>query len=73
MWLFWTILNLAWVVGFAIGETYAFMKDNLTLSAYVYDLSVSWGPFQYLLGFVQGGLAVHFFWHWLPSGAKSVG
>lgn len=69
----WTGLNAAWVIGFALLEGYAFQTRGLTLSMYVYDLSLYFGPFPFLLGIVVGGLAVHFWWHWLPPGARNVG
>jgi hypothetical protein len=72
-WIFWTALNLGWLAGFAIGEGYALYTGGLTLSSYVWRLSEAWGPFQFFLGMVAGGLAVHFFWHWLPPGSTSQG
>ena len=71
--IFWTALNACWLVGFIVGEGYALYTGGLTLSSYVWRLSQDWGPFQFVLGLIVGGLAVHFFWHWLPPGAASQG
>lgn len=69
----WTALNLAWVIGFAVLEGWAIKKGGLTLSMYTWILSQAWGPMPFVLGLIVGGLAVHFYWHWMPPGARSVG
>ena len=70
---YWTALNLLWLLGFVAGEGYAFRGGGLTLSMYVWQMSEAWGPFEFVLGFLAGALATHFYWHWMPPGAGNVG
>lgn len=65
--LYWTLGLVAFVIFFAIGETYALKRNKLTLSRYVWNASKAWPLLPFLLGALVGGLAVHFFWHWCPD------
>jgi hypothetical protein len=51
-------------------EAFTLLTDRLTLSRFVWETSEAWPLFIYLMGFVNGGLAVHFFWHWDPKTTK---
>lgn len=73
MWWYWTILIVSGIIGFGIGESYAFMKGGLTLSMYLWKMSEAWGPFEFLFGFFVGALGTHIYWHWMPPGASNVG
>jgi hypothetical protein len=69
----WGAWIIALILTFGILEGVALARGGMTLSMFMWELSVDWGPFQFLTGFVTGALAVHFFWHWLPPGASSQG
>lgn len=71
--LIWTAFLLGFILLFAIFETWALMTGGTTLSRYTYEVSKAWPLMPFLLGFLSGGLAVHFFWHWMPPGADSEG
>lgn len=61
---------MPWVIAIALllaYEWYALTRCKRTLSRMVYDTARAWPFFPYLVGFVVGGLSVHFFWHWCPS------
>jgi hypothetical protein len=71
--IYWVVLAAAFVLAFAIGETYAFDHPNRqnTLSRSVALLGARW-PFSiWLIGVLVGVLAAHFFWPWCgnPLGA----
>jgi hypothetical protein len=51
-------------------EAFTLLTDRLTLSRFIWETGEAWPLFIYLLGFVNGGLAVHFFWHWDPKTTK---
>jgi hypothetical protein len=51
-------------------EAFSLLTDRLTLSRFIWETSEAWPLFIYLMGFVNGGLAVHFFWHWNPKVTK---
>ena len=63
----WTILLLAAIGGIIGLEAFALMTDRLTLSRYIWEIGEAWPLFIFLCGFVTGGLAVHFWWHWNPK------
>jgi hypothetical protein len=58
---------LIFIVALVAGlEAFALLTDRLTLSRFVWEISDAWPLFIFLCGFVTGGLAVHFWWHWNP-------
>ena len=62
---------LLFVAALLLGvEAFALITGRLTLSRFVWETSEAWPLFIYLMGFVNGGLAVHFFWHWDPKTTK---
>lgn len=65
--LYWTLGLVAFVIFFAIGETYALKRNKTTLSRYVVNASKAWPLLPFLLGMLVGGLGVHFFWPWCPD------
>lgn len=65
--LYWTVLIVAFVILFAIGETYALNRNKTTLSRYVVNACKAWPLLPFLLGMLVGGLAVHFWWPWCPD------
>jgi hypothetical protein len=69
----WTAFALAFVVGFAVIEGWALATGGTTLSRYTYELSKDWPVLPWLIGVVQGGLAVHFWWHWTVPGEAGDG
>lgn len=69
----WTLWLLALIASFALFEGAALYSHGLTLSSYVWGLTEAWPPLPYVAGMVSGGLAVHFWWHWLPPGSISHG
>jgi len=71
--LIWTGWLLAILVSFGAIEGVAIAWGDTTLSRYVWELSLAWPPILVIYGMVVGGLAVHFWWHWMPPGAKSQG
>lgn len=71
----WVIAVVGWfglgVFMFAILERYAFRNNVSTLSRFVWE-TTNKAPLitvvvVNLIGWLQGGLAVHFFWHWCPD------
>lgn len=58
------------VLSFAVFEAWALAHHQLTLSQYTYDLSKAWPLLPFVAGMLSGGLAVHFWWHWLPAGSS---
>jgi hypothetical protein len=44
-----------------------------TLSRWVYTIGATLPLSIFLMGFLVGGLAVHFFWHWCPDLGTGVG
>lgn len=85
MWVIWPVgitiwLILGWVV-FAIFEALGIKHNNtagyITLSYFVYRVTKAWQPSIFLMGLIiglfDGGLAVHFWWHWCPPGSVSTG
>lgn len=67
----WTLINAAWLAAFAYFEYRALAhgdnKDRVTLSRYVWTIGQKWPLSIWLMGWVCGGLAVHFFWSWCPA------
>lgn len=71
-WIVWSVIAL---LAFAVLEALAFRHPTRlnTLSRSIYDLGRKW-PFSiFLLGFLIGALATHFFWQWCPDGGTGVG
>lgn len=75
-------MNIPWIIGtlaailfFAYFEARAFKHPERqnTLSRSIYLLGSKWPLSIFLMGMFAGGLAVHFFWHWCPDPASSVG
>lgn len=64
---YWTAVIVLPLIAFAIGETYAFKNNQLTLSRYVVNASRAWPLLPFVLGLILGGLGVHFFWPWCPD------
>lgn len=60
--LVWTIWLIAIVLSFAAFETYAIYTKRMTLSAWTWMVSKAFPPFPFLVGFLVGFLACHFWW-----------
>jgi hypothetical protein len=78
VWLLWWAWVLVSVFGtFAIFETLALQTGGLSLSMFTWQLGAKFPlaifAFGLVIGLLVGGLAVHFYWHWLPPGAVSSG
>jgi hypothetical protein len=59
---------LVFIAALLLGvEAFTLVTGRLTLSRFIWETSEAWPLFIYLMGFVNGGLAVHFFWHWDPK------
>lgn len=65
IWLAWILLL---IVSFAIIEGIAIARGKTTLSRFTMVCTTAFPPLIYLLGVLSGGLAVHFWWHWCPTG-----
>jgi hypothetical protein len=65
----WVALAAAWLLGFVYFEWRALRHPDRynTLSRAIYDLGSKFPLSIFLLGFVAGGLVVHFYWHWCPD------
>jgi hypothetical protein len=70
--------DLPWIAGsiiaflfFCFFEWRAFRHPDRqnTLSRWVYSMGSAFPLSIFLMGFVIGGLAVHFFYHWCPAGS----
>lgn len=60
-------------IGFLLAyEMYALKTGRKTLSRMVYEANAAWPLVSTLVGFVVGGLLVHFFWQWCP-GDRGIG
>ena len=70
--LVWAIWLATIAATFGVLEAMAW-NNGVTLSRFVWDLGEAWPLFIWLCGALTGGLAVHFWWHWSPSGSKSEG
>lgn len=66
---YWLIWIAVLVVGFTIGERYAFQHPTRqnTLSRFVWTVGQHWPLSLVLWGMLIGGLSVHFFWNWCPA------
>jgi hypothetical protein len=63
---------LIFIVALVLGlEAFALLTDRLTLSRFIWNISEAWPLFIFLCGFVTGGLAVHFWWHWNPKETRA--
>jgi hypothetical protein len=69
--LVWALILIVPVVVILGVETYALVTEGLTLSRFIWNIGERWPLFIYLLGFVNGILAAHFFWPWDPRNSKS--
>ena len=73
IWVLWlTVIPTLAIITFAVPETLAMLdEDGLTLSQFVYTLFSSNLLLLFVVSFNGGGLiyglAVHFFWHWVPK------
>lgn len=67
----WALICLVPIILLLGFEAYALMTDGLTFSRFIWTIGERWPLFIYLMGFVNGGLAVHFFWHWDPRNSKT--
>jgi hypothetical protein len=63
----WAIVLLTIVILLLTLEAYTLLTGKVTLSRFIWEVGEAWPLFIYLIGFVNGGLAVHFFWHWDPK------
>lgn len=69
----WTLWLLGIAGSFALLEAWAFHKRRPTLSRFMAELGRKWPPILVVFGMLFGGLAVHFFWHWCPTGLSAQG
>lgn len=58
----WTLWGLFFIVSFALLEGFALKTNRTTLSRYVWIASKAWPPLPFIVGFVVGFLACHFWW-----------
>ena len=63
----WAIILIVITLTLLGVEAFTLITGRLTLSRFIWETSEAWPLFIYLMGFVNGGLAVHFFWHWDPK------
>jgi hypothetical protein len=59
--------GLAWLAAVVIllaYEFWALKTGRKTLSRFMWETGQKWPFFPALIGFVTGGLLVHFFWRW---------
>jgi len=63
-WLGWIFFVVAM---FIVLESYAIIRDRLTLSRFTYNITSAFPPLIFLMGMLAGGLVVHFWWHWCPN------
>jgi hypothetical protein len=68
----WAVWILLIAVSFGVLEFIAW-DHGVTLSRFVFDISEAWPLVIWLAGVLAGGLAVHFWWHWSPKGARDEG
>ena len=68
--LVWALILIGIVVLLLGIEAFTLLTGRLTLSRFIWETSEAWPLFIYLMGLVNGGLAVHFFWHWDPKTTK---
>ncbi len=71
----WNLAAIAAIGFFAYFEARAFRHPDRqnTLSRWIFNLGQTWPLSIFLMGFMCGGLAVHFFWHWCPDVGGGVG
>lgn len=50
------------------GRAFNHPDKSWTLSRTTAFIAEKWPPFIAIYGVIVGGAAVHFFWHWCPSG-----
>lgn len=65
MW-YWALWLLGIVITFAVPEGIAIWKHGTTFSQFMATMQYEWPLWMYVWGVLMGGLAVHFFWHWVP-------
>ena len=70
IWFGWLML---FVVSFAIIEGIAIARGKTTLSRFTVVTTTAFPPLIFILGAIAGGLAVHFWWHWCPTGIPGQG
>ena len=71
-WIIWTVWLAAILGSFIVLESIGWDSGN-TLSRYIYEIGRAFPLSIFIAGFITGGLAVHFYWHWLPPGSDSRG
>ena len=68
---FWGLWLLAIAASFAVAEGFALAHGGTTFSAFMFNTQKAWPLCEFLWGMLMGGLAVHFYWHWLgPPGTS---
>ena len=67
---FWSGWLLFLIASFSAAEGYAIYTGGVTLSQFTAEVSAAWPLMPWVCGVLVGGLAVHFWWHWVP---KTVG
>lgn len=65
MW-YWALWLLGIIITFAVPEGIAIWKHGTTFSQFMATMQYEWPLWMYVWGVLMGGLAVHFFWHWVP-------
>lgn len=58
----WSIWLLVILVSFALMEGFAIKTSRMTLSRYTWTASKAFPPLPFLIGFLVGFLACHFWW-----------
>jgi hypothetical protein len=71
--LLWAAWLVCFVLTFAALEWYAIANQQPTLSRCAWELGQKWPLILVIYGMLWGGLAVHFWWNWLPASNQSVG
>jgi len=63
----WAIWLLLIAVSFTALEARALSRGTPTLSRWTWTISKAWPPFPFIVGFIVGFLACHFWWGGIVS------